>query len=172
MGREFTTFTSSEVEAIARVSGDQQRNFRRSGYIRKGKGGWTKFELRDVAELVIIGFHLDRKTPPSVASKLARECAPMVCAWALQDKRAIQGGDKALRDELQKKFAPDGLRRYAVVTGLSQIAYAKNVGEILAALAGNGDAIVLDLMFYGRIISDGAKRALVNVTVADEDEAA
>ena len=81
--------TSSEVQRISRVSGDQQRNFRRSGYIAKGDGGWTKFELMDVAELTIIGFQLERKTPPSVASKIARKIAPMVCAHAIRGKGAM-----------------------------------------------------------------------------------
>ena len=77
-----------------------------------------------------------------------------------------------LRNILLTKFAPDGVRRYAVVLGLTQVTYANSVGETFAIFNKNGGGVVLDLMFYGLLISDGAERPLVTVTARGKDEAA
>ena len=167
---EFTTFTASEAEQISRVSSDQQRNFRRAGYIRAGDGGWTRYSLEDLAELVVIGFQLERKMPPRIASEIARQCAPMIVAHALKNDGAIEGGDKTLRDELRIKFAPKGLKRFAVVTPPERVDFGNDGRKILAAMQELGMALVLDLKFYGALIFDGAKRPLVNVTTKRKDD--
>jgi hypothetical protein len=94
----------------------------------------------------------------------------MIAAHALQQD---DSADKDARNALIQKLAPDGLRRYAVVTGPSpnKIQFANDARKIFFAASELGAAIALDLKLYGLKIVLGAKRPLVAL-LADEKDVA
>jgi hypothetical protein len=168
---EYTTFTASEAERISSVNGENQRNLRRHGYLAPIAGGKAKFGLEDIARLVVIGFLSERGFPPAISTTIANFCAAMVAAHALDLEDAV--GDKDARKALIEKLAPDGLHRFAVVTGPSpnKMQFGNNAKKIVYAASELGGAIMLDLRFYGSRIVDGAKRPLVTFLAKERDVA-
>src|SRR5262245_1966351 len=168
---EFTSFNAGEAATISGVNGENQRNLRRHGYIPTINGGKARFGLEDIGRLVAIGFLSERGIPPAISATIADFCAAMIAAHALQQDDAI--GDEDTRKALIKKFAPDGLRRFAVVTGPSPniIQFSNNARKIFYAASELGAAIVLDLKLYGLKIVLGAKRPLVTLRADEKDVA-
>lgn len=67
-------FTPSEVADITGISLDNQRNFRRSGYLPKNSGH-ARFSLHDAARLLVIGLMAERGVGPKISITFADTAA-------------------------------------------------------------------------------------------------
>jgi hypothetical protein len=102
----------------------------------------------------------------------------MVVANALQLDGAVEGGDKQTLKQLQNKFAPKGVHRYAIAVfpDFTDIRFIKKGTreQILKIHYGHSEVptFLHDLKFYAAMMKDGANRPLVRVLHDDEEEAA
>jgi hypothetical protein len=179
---EYINFTASEAEAISGINGENQRNLRRHGYLPGAARGWNRYSIEDLAQLIVIRFLSERGLPPKISSEIARQCAPMIAAYAILGDDgdlfagAIEGADDRARNELRKKYAPHGLKRYALALepNPTKIKFVNDLTKIFYATAelGGTGALAFDLKFYALLIFDGVKpRPLVKV-IAEGKEAA
>lgn len=112
------TFTAAEIEAITGVSGVQQRNLRRHGYLPQQSGArWTRYELTDAGKLFIMGKSERLGITPSTATKITdfagpnmKSAAQLIVALAAQIPAAVSDPDGlSSSHEAPIKISPGGL---------------------------------------------------------------
>lgn len=74
MQLNFETYTPSEVAKITGVSTDNQRNLRRAGYLPKTIGH-ARFNLQEIARLLVIGLMSEKGIGPKVSTAFAETAA-------------------------------------------------------------------------------------------------
>jgi hypothetical protein len=168
---EQVTFTSAEATAITGVSGTQQRNLRRHGYLDEPHHGtrWNRYEPADLAKLLLIN-ELDRlHIPPSFSSeiasfrKAAKSAAVLILAFAqecdgtLDDPFDRAGGEKPI------KVSPGGVvGRYLVVSG-EQTWLEKDRVAVVGSETDSPPVIVIDLQWIAGELVKRAKKPLWRV---------
>lgn len=76
-------FSAKEAESLTGVGSFQQRNYRRHGYLPpKHDAKWTRYDLHEVALLLVIGRLSDIGVKPATGGAIAKLAAPHVCTFA------------------------------------------------------------------------------------------
>lgn len=110
-------FTPSEVAEISGISLDNQRNFRRSGYLPKTSGQHARFTLHETARLLVIGLMAERGVGPKVSVTFADTAARgIVLSLLWRPELYARSAAKAALDATEADFA-EGLARARLAMG-------------------------------------------------------
>jgi DNA-binding transcriptional MerR regulator len=138
----FEKFTPGEAAEITGVSVENQRNLRRTGYLPSHKGH-ARFDIRDLAQLLVIGIMSERGIGPKVACTFAATAGQGVFLkaiarstfYSIAAQRAALDDTKEEADEsLALPEASDLDER--TVRGMIARMHAADAAQAAAGLAG------------------------------------
>lgn len=177
----WTTFTASEVEKITGVSTTTQRDWRRRGFLEATDDGWTRYELHDLCQLLVMSALQERGVGPSLSKDIAGVAALHIAFFALSWVDSIDDGTSGefeklvrLRGEPRGAFfvRPSAQKplRYLVVWATGEIGLVEDIGAAFSQLSSDrkyhGAIIVLDLDALATLLIDRAGRPFVSVEIA------
>lgn len=166
----FSTFTPAEAETISGISGMQQRNLRRHGYLPEEGKGWTRYSIEELARLMVIAALSEVGVTPAVGSYVADEqvgrttksAATIIWALACNNPDAILRNVVTQLDERPVKLSPSGLPRFLIVLPGKKIKFESVVPTFESGTDGHV-ATVIDLQGLANAIVQRARKPLVTV---------
>lgn len=67
------TFRPADADAITGVDAEKQRDWRRRGYMKGGRTGWTEYKLKEIVALLFVNLLISAKFLPQHAWDLASD---------------------------------------------------------------------------------------------------
>lgn len=170
MGIRFepVSFTSAEAEAVIDISGTQQRNLRRAGYLAE-----PPYSPLDLAKMLIMR-KLDRiYIPPAASSNIAgmkmagaaQSAALLVLIYAQINPNTVYDPDGLARGEKPIKVSPAGpAARFLIVSGAdARPRFEKNLSKVEGDENDSPAVIVIDLRAMGAELVSRAGQPLWRV---------
>lgn len=183
---KYTKFTAGEAERITGVSTTTQRDWRRRKYLPSGRDGWTQYESRDLAQLLVMRALQSRGIGPSLSSDIAFAAASRILFFALSCGDAVEDHTAGKFDRLKKKIpqgaifvgwsaSPGEPSRYFIVWANGVMSFTNDIQQSFGGSSQDERyqeaIIVLDLEALGSLIVKRAGRPLVVIETADDDAA-
>ena len=187
---EMNEFTPAEAASITGVSVDQQRNWRRYGYLSKSRRKHARFRPHQLAELAIMQTLSERGIGPGASHKIALLIGAHViyyaCLWrpdAFEDRTGL---DFSWHSTGEKSIA-EQVAFFSVLEDADPAQFfvwfadgsSKFVDDLTVAFNRlyaheeqvNGSCIVMDLEGIAAALLDRTERPLFIAELAPEDDA-
>ena len=177
----WATFTAGEAEKITGLSPDTQRDWRRRGFLDAPEKGWSRYELRDLAELLVMSALQERGIGPSISKNIAGVVALrlsfFVVSWveAIDDRtngemeKIIQQRRKLVGETRGHFFITPSTepRRFVIFWANGTTEFVEDIGKAFSELSSDpryhGAILVLDLEALATLLIERAGRPFVSV---------
>ena len=181
----WTTFTAGEAERITGVSTATQRDWRRRGFFHSEGDGWTKYQLEDLGQLLVMRVLQDRGIGPSVSCHIARAAGLRLAFFALNWTDSIEDNTGGAFEKIVRKGKRPRGGHFVGWVGTSDdppkylVAWADGTSDLVSDIGSafqgsmfdakyHGAAIVLDLDALGAVIGRRAGRPFVTVDLVEK----
>lgn len=156
---EKLVFSAKEAETLTGVGPIQQQNYRRQGYLPpKYDAKWTRYDLHEVALLLLIGQLSAIGVRPSTGGDIAKLAAPYVCKFAKLERIESHIAFRPSRG--MTRSAPSGARLIVFIgkAGALRHQFLLNVGsECSGRRPTSAVTVSLDLKFLGKQLAAGVR---------------
>lgn len=158
---DYATFTSAEVEAIAGVKADTQRNWRRHGHTTSIGEGWNRHPAQEVAIYLAMAKLVAWQLPPATAKAIAAIAAQRITLFAYEVPGAAMNERGGPITERPVQLPPNLLSERFLMATTSGISIVANPASFFASVENADVVIVLDLQQLGAELVARAGRPLV-----------
>lgn len=158
----FSEFTAGEAAHITGISQDEQRDWRKRGFLPPVDGGKAKFNVKSLAQMMVAKRLNNLGIGPQTGWELARSCGTMIFARLMNARIGVDDPEGLAAGRLVQ-IAPgsEAEYRWVITEDGKSWARANSAADIAEFIY--GAAVVLDLDDLAGRLSTRAGRPLVSV---------